>query len=216
MARDQDINHAVGERVIDSLVTFARQEIHTPSTLSNEWFQFVTDEKLRSTLSETLYGAMWIYRVGKIFATNREELQAHLRTQIINYGAICEALLEYAILHGVRHKALKQDSWKFQDENMKQKLTWGHPPTNLPKRTNFAWCIRISIDEGIIQSEIEKDLTKLRNIRNSIHLSKKAADGLNYEPKQSKDAFELTKSVVDQTRVWLSGITFSKEADYDK
>lgn len=154
MARDQDINQAVGARVIESLVTYARLEIPTPSELSNEWFLFVTDEKLRTILSETLYGAMWVYRVGKVFATNREELQAHLRTQLINYGAICEAVLEYSILQGAKNKAFKGESWKFRDEKKKQKLNWGSPPANLPKETNFAWCIRISTEEGTINPDV--------------------------------------------------------------
>lgn len=206
MARDQDISQAVGERVIDSLVTFARQEIPTPNDLSNDWFLFVTDEKLRTTLSETLYGAMWVYRVGKVFASNREELQAHLRTQLINYGAICEAVLEYTILQGAKREALKGDCWKFQDEKKKNKIKWGAPPANLPKGVNFSWCIRVAMDEGIIKTEVEKELTKLREIRNSIHLSKKATEGINHEPKQSKDAFELMKQLVEQSRIWLHNI----------
>lgn len=207
MTRDQDVNQAVGERVIEALVAYARLEIPTPSTLSTQWFQFVTDEKLRTTLSETLYGAMWVYRVGKVFATNREELQAHLRTQLINYGAMCEAVLEYAVLQGAKQKMLKGRKWEFRDEQMTQKLKWGSPPANLPRGTNFAWCIRIAIDEGVIQPDIEKDLTKLRELRNSIHLSKKAADSFDYEPKQSRDAFYLMKMTVDQSKNWLVNIT---------
>lgn len=211
MARHQDINQAVGARVIESLVTYVRLEIPTPSDLSNEWFLFVTDEKLRTILSETLYGAMWVYRVGKVFATNQEELQAHLRTQLINYGAICEAVLEYSILQGAKKNAFKGESWKFRDKKEKQKLTWGSPPANLPKETNFAWCIRISTAEGTISPEVEKKLNKLREIRNSIHLNKKAAENLDYEPQQSKDAFELMKLVVDQSRNWLAGIATGQD-----
>jgi hypothetical protein len=206
MARDQDINQAVGERVIDSLVAFARQKIPTPSELSQKQFLFVTDEKLRAILSETLYGAMWVYRVGKVLASNREELQAHLRTQLINYGAICEAILEYTILHGAKRKVLKGENWKYRDEKRKIKLNWGNPPANLPRETNFAWCIRVSTEEQIIKPEVEKELTKLREIRNTIHLSKKAAESIDHEPKQSKEAFELTTLVVDQSRDWLTSI----------
>lgn len=206
MSRDQDVKQAVGEHVIEALVMYVRLEIPMPSTLSKDWFFFVTDEKLRMTLSETLYGAMWVYRVGKVFATNREELQAHLRTQLINYGAICEAVLEYAVLQGAKQKALKGKKWGFRDEKMTQKLKWGSPPANLPKGTNFAWTIRIAIDEGVIQQDIETELTKLRELRNSIHLSKKAADSLDYEPKQTKDAFDLMKLTVDQSKGWLASI----------
>lgn len=211
MSRDQDVNRAVGERVIDSLVNFARQEIPTPNNLSNDWFLFVTDEKLRTILSETLYGAMWVYRVGKVFASNREELQAHLRTQLINYGAICEAILEYAILQVAKHHAFKGDSWKFRDEKKQQKLTWGTPPANLPRFTNFSWCIRVAVDEGGIRQNEERALTKLRELRNSIHLSNKAIENIDYEPKQSKEAFELMKLVVEQSRDWLSRIAIDQE-----
>ena len=213
MARDHDISQAVGERVIDSIVAFARQEIPTLNDLSNDWFLFVTDKKLRTILSETLYGAMWVYRVGKVLASNREELQAHLRTQLINYGAICEAVLEFTILQGAKRNALKAESWKFRDEKKKSKLIWGNPPANLPRETNFSWCIRVSMDEGIIKTEVEKELTKLREIRNSIHLSKKATESIDYEPKQSKDAFELMKQVVDQSKLWLSNIPLTEKQD---
>lgn len=208
MTREQ-INHETGKRIIDVLVTYARQDIPSPSELSqsSEWFQFVSDEKLRLTLAETLYGALWVYRVGKLFATDRDELQAHLRTQIINYGAICEAVLEFTILQGAKFNLLKGAGWRFRDEKQNNKLKWGSPPANLPKEVSFAWCIRVAKEEGVIESGVEIELNRLRNTRNSIHLNKKATESLDYEPKQSKEAFELMKAVVDQARKWLENHT---------
>jgi hypothetical protein len=86
----------------------------------------------------------------------------------------------------------------------KQKLKWGSPPAKLPKGTNFSWSIEVAKDESIFDEEISKLAHKLRDSRNSIHLSKKALENIEYEPTQSKEAYQTLKTVIEKSQLWLA------------
>lgn len=198
------INEEIGGLILSLLTTYAKEGIASPEKLSIEVFGFIKDEKLQNNLAETLYGATWVYSIGKLLAKDKHELQSHLRTQIINYGAVCEAVLEYVILEGAKAKVLQGERWQYQDEKMKQKLKWGSPPANLPKGTNFSWCIAVAKDESIFDEEISKLAHKLRDSRNSIHLNKKALENIEYEPTQSKEAYQTLITVIEKSQLWLA------------
>ena len=194
----------IGKRVLDLLTDYVKERIAPPMELSSEKFGFVKDRKLRENLAETYFGATWVYSIGRLLARDKQELQAQLRTQIINYGAVCEAILEYAILEGAKKSSFQGELWKYRDEKKKENLRWGNPPANLPKGINFAWCIAVAKDELIIDEKVAKLADKLRNLRNTIHLSKKALENIEYEPPQSKEAYQTLNLVIEQSQKWLA------------
>ncbi|NBQ39917.1 MAG: hypothetical protein EBU34_09070 [Alphaproteobacteria bacterium] len=195
---------SIGDRLLKELIEYAREDVaETPTEIGVNHFAFVLDPKLKNRMAETLYGAKWVYSVGKLLATEQQELQAHVRTQVINYGAICEAVLEYTIIEAAKMKLLAGKHWKFSSINMKAKAKWGNPPANLPKGTNFAWMVAVAVEEKFIDTELEKQVTKLRELRNTIHLTNKEWSDETNQPKQSKDSHNTLGAVLKSVEVWL-------------
>ncbi|MEH8183193.1 hypothetical protein [Aeromonas allosaccharophila] len=92
--RKNELVADVGNRLLDALTQHVREDIAaSPAEMADTHFSFIQDENLKQRLIETLYGAKCVYSIGKLLATENQELQAHVRTQLINFGAICEAVL---------------------------------------------------------------------------------------------------------------------------
>jgi len=53
----------------------------------------ISNAELRQTIAEAVYGARWIYKLGLVLLVKDDELLAHARAQIMEYGAACEAIL---------------------------------------------------------------------------------------------------------------------------
>ncbi|WP_429066522.1 hypothetical protein [Aeromonas bestiarum] len=202
--RKNELVADVGNRLLDALTQHAREDIAaSPAEMADTHFSFIQDESLKQRLAETLYGAKWVYSIGKLLATENQELQAHVRTQLINFGAICEAVFEYAILDAAKMKVLVGEQWKYSDLNKKNKIRWGSPPANLPRGTNFAWMVAVAFEESMIDADLEKRVTKLRELRNTIHLTHRDWSGDTNQPKQSKESHDTLEAVLKRVAQWL-------------
>ena len=202
--RKNELVADVGNRLLDALTQHAREDIAaSPAEIADTHFSFIQEESLKQRLAETLYGAKWVYSIGKLLATENQELQAHVRTQLINYGAICEAVFEYAILEAAKMKSLAGEHCKYSDFNKKNKIRWGTPPVNLPRGTNFAWMVAVASEEGMIKVDLERRVTKLRELRNTIHLTHRDWSGDTNQPKQSKESHDTLEAVLISVSEWL-------------
>ena len=202
--RKNELVANVGNRLLDALVKHAQEDIAvSPAEIADTHFSFLQDETLKTRLAETLYGAKWVYSIGKLLATERQELQAHVRTQVINYGAVCEAVLEYTIIDAAKMKKLTGEKRKFSNINKRSKAKWGSPPVNLPKGTNFAWMVAVATEERIIDTDLEKRIMKLRTLRNTVHLTNKDWSDETNQPKQSKESYETLEAVLESVARWL-------------
>jgi len=117
----KSIQEHFGQSVINSFVEFCRSDIPSASTLENQKFDHIDDPDLKKYLSQTYYGARWVYKIGLGLLSEGDEAISHVRTQVIDYGSICEAVLADCILFGINSSTLGGDKYLFSDCNPKGK-----------------------------------------------------------------------------------------------
>jgi hypothetical protein len=84
------IQENFGEAIIAAVIDFAKRDLSTVDQLTANEFAHVSDQGLRTTLAETFYGARWIYKLGLALLVRDVEQMAHVRTQVMDFGAVCE------------------------------------------------------------------------------------------------------------------------------
>ena len=92
--------------MIHSIKKFAREDIESVEDLENGMFCHIDNLQLKNEIAERMYGARWIYKMGLVVLAENQELQAHIRAQVMEYGSVCEGLLRDAITHGFLRNAL--------------------------------------------------------------------------------------------------------------
>lgn len=190
-----------GEAIIKSVADFARLDLPTIAQLTANEFSHVSDQALREGLAETFYGARWIYKLGLALLVKDAEQMAHVRTQIMDYGAVCEGLLSDCILHAIRTNKMNGQKYQFKDiQNMRGNINWQVQDqlAQLSKQT-FFWHIDIARDEGMIDQSLQSRLHNMRRERNTVHVrarTHKAFVGT------SKALFDTTLKAIQQTKAW--------------
>lgn len=74
-----------GQDIIDAISNFAKNEIKTPDEISVTDFAYVRNQDLQKALSETLYRARELYKIGLALLTSNLEQSALIRTQAIDH-----------------------------------------------------------------------------------------------------------------------------------
>lgn len=198
------IQEQFGSRVIEAFASFARDDLEDSTTLETTTFNHVSDRRLRKELSQVFYGARWIYKLGLALLTRNEERAAHVRAQIVDYAAVCEALLSYCVSHAIRNRCMSGALHLWQDPVGKTKpINWNvtSPDRQLSKQSMW-WLIKVSQDSHIITAQLETELQWLREQRNTVHLRARASLGPTAFLNQSKRAFEATVNTVAQSKAW--------------
>lgn len=129
-----------------------------------------------------------------------DEQLAHVRSQIIDYGSICEGLLHDMIRHALDNSIMRGQKYLFTDTaNMRNVIRWSRGiDLNLNKQS-FHWHINVSEDEGIINSGLRDRLHQLRKDRNTVHLHSRTYKAFLGA---SMSAYKVFLDTVDQTRTW--------------
>src|SRR5208283_203704 len=104
---------------IDAFSQFAAIDLEKPVDLETKRLFHIGDANLRKRLSEVLYGARWIYKLGLALLVRNEEQAAHVRAQITDYAAVCEGILLDMIDHGLQKGMLTGSKHKFHDPDKK-------------------------------------------------------------------------------------------------
>jgi len=193
-----------GQAVIDSIADFAKKEISNPATIAANEFSHVTHPDMKKALSETLYGARWLYKVGLALLTTNLEQSAHIRTQVIDYASICETLLADMLLRAHEKGILAGQQSKFIDLKKNRSLNWN--PTDPFKTINittFEWRIKVAEEEGIIDSALAKNLNAIRFHRNTVHLTLKVMLGQAYYVGLAKRSYTTLHELIQQTKAWV-------------
>ncbi|WP_089843770.1 hypothetical protein [Granulicella pectinivorans] len=73
------VQEQFGQAIIDAVVKFAASDIETPVQIQTQHLAHVGNANLRQRLSEVLYGARWIYKLGLALLVKNEEQMAHVR-----------------------------------------------------------------------------------------------------------------------------------------
>lgn len=198
------IQEQFGSRVIEAFASFARDDLDDPAHLEANTFNHVSDARLRRELSQVFYGARWIYKLGLALLTRDEERAAHVRAQIVDYAAVCEALLSYCLSHAIRNGHMTGTLHLWVDPVTQQKrIQWNvNAPDRQLSKQSMWWLAKVAHDSRIIPQRLEADLQWLREQRNTVHLRARASLGPTAFLNQSKRAFEATIETVTRTKAW--------------
>jgi hypothetical protein len=198
-----------GNAMIKAVREFAHNEIPDTVDLDENWFEHVKNVDTRNAICETYYGARWLYRIGLALLVSDIERFAHVRAQIIDYGSICEALLAEMIVHGLTIGIMTGTQYQYISAThiQKNKITFHTYRGGVAKQT-FWWCIAVAKEESIIDEYLEKELIKLRDMRNTVHLTEKIkAQKINkrdYTLGESAVALKTLEKTIYQTKSWFA------------
>lgn len=190
-----------GEKIIEAVRDFANEDLKSVNELQLDEFSHVSDVPLRESLAATFYGARWLYKVGLALLVRDAEQMAHVRAQVMDYGAVCEGLLSDALLHALttgRMRGAKYQLFKFGDPTAV--INWRVAnKLNQLTRQSFYWHIEVAEEEGIIDAPLRRRLDAMRKERNTVHMR---ARTYNAFLGTSKSLFETTLVAIGQTKAW--------------
>lgn len=198
------IQEQFGQAAIDAFVKFCRADICAVADLETNEFLHVSDPALRRYLAQTFYGARWLYKLGLGVLVQGDEAIAHVRTQVIDYGSICEALLSDCILHGIQNNVMTGD--KYLTKDCRPVGRWnviGWTPATVQtemKNRTFWWFIEVAGDEGILTPAQKGAVTKLRRLRNTVHITELATTRAKYYRTLAKIAHRTVHDTISATR----------------
>jgi hypothetical protein len=166
------VQNALGNAVIASVSDFAKSDIRTVAQLVSVEFCHVGDSGLRKSIAEIFYGARWLYKLGLVLLVKDEEQFAHVRAQVLDYGAVCEGLLSDMVEHGIDTAVLGGDRYQYEDAvRLQRPIAWGAATTNRARmeKRSFSWLIKVAEQEGIVTPSTAAALDRLRLERNKVH-----------------------------------------------
>lgn len=200
------IQEKFGQAAIDSFINFCRADIRSTVQLERNEFAHVADVNLRRHLAQTMYGARWIYKLGLSVLAQDDEAIAHVRTQVIDYGSICETLLTDCILDGIQKNCLTGAKFQTHDcrpPSKRNRINWS-PATAAReiKKRNFWWLIEVSGEETIVTPHLKGELTQLRQLRNTVHITELATVNQRYYRTLAKTALTTVTNTNEATRAY--------------
>lgn len=195
------IQEKFGETIITAVSDFAKSDLRTVDQLKISEFSHISDQNMRDSLAITFYGARWIYKLGLALLVRDHEQLAHVRTQIMDYGAVCEGLLSDSILHALQTNRLTGQKYQFGDPtNLARPIRWNvSNQLALISKQSFFWLIEVASEEQIIDQNLFAYLHHVRKERNTVHMrarTHKAFVGT------SKFLFDTTLETIRQTKAW--------------
>ena len=197
---DKPIQEQFGETIIAAVRAFARADMEDVPAIEQNYLSHMNDLGLRRALAETFFGARWIYKLGLALLVKDLEQMAHVRSQIIDYGPVCEGLLYDMIHHALTKNIMKGQKYRFVDTaHMTNSIRWSTGIDNNLAKQSFHWQINVAEDEGIVARPLPDRLHGLRKERNSVHLrlrTQKTYLGA------SMNAYQVLLDTVEQTRTW--------------
>lgn len=180
----------------------------------SEWFisyfSFLGNPSLQKQLGEAFYQARFNYKLMSVLQLPVLKYKGIVKFQIIQYAAICEAILDHTINLYFKNESRSTFSDKeymnfpnalsittqisYENEKLyicKQKIR--EKPLKLvriDRKTSFA------VSKNIISQDIKEKVDALYDLRNNVHIIKSAE--ANYHPKlkEAKEAFLLMQQFV--------------------
>lgn len=200
------IQEQFGQAAIDAFVNFCRADIRPVADLEANEFSHVTDPALRQYLAQTFYGARWLYKLGLGVLVQGDEGIAHVRTQVIDYGSICEALLSDCLLHGIQRNAMIGSKYLTKDcRPVSGRNAIGWVPATAAaemKDRSFWWLIEVAGEEAVLTSAQKGAVTRLRKLRNTVHITELATTQATYYRTLAKLALKTVHDTMAATRAY--------------
>ncbi len=200
------IQEQFGQAAIDAFVDFCRADIRPVPDLEANEFSHVSNPDLRRYLAQTFYGARWLYKLGLGVLVQGDEGIAHVRTQVIDYGSICEALLSDCVLHGIQRNAMNGNKYLTKDcRPVSGRNAIGWVPATAPaemKNRSFWWLIEVAGEEAVLTPAQKGSVTKLRKLRNTVHITELATTQATYYRTLAKSALRTVHDTIAATRAY--------------
>lgn len=204
----KDIQEQFGSTVIQTIIDFAKSDLKSVHQLENDEFSHIDEDDLRKSLALTYYGARWIYKLGLALLIKDEEQMAHVRTQVVDYGSVCEGLLSGCLLHALKKNCLRGKKYQYKQLNKTnrrikktgKRINWKvRNPFKQLQYQNFEWHIEVAAEEGIINHELKAKLHQMRRQRNTIHLRKRTEKAFLGT---SRNLYLTVRETIEQTKRW--------------
>lgn len=166
---------AVGQLVQDSVRNWLDKYVNELD--GSEMTTSIHSNNLRTAAGFSAYNARLTYLLGKATLLSSYQRRCIVRTQIIEYGAVCEAML-LDLVHSVGVTNRPHGVRPLKDAREKT-IDWSNgglfrtkPNSSAFKyRADFVWLISVaaSIDASAFGGTMNAQLNKLRERRNLIH-----------------------------------------------
>lgn len=203
----QVVQVGLGQAVITAISDFALADVPAVEDLEKTTFKYVRDKELRRRVAETFFGARWLYKLGLVTLATGTCRAAHVRAQVIDYAAICEAVLVDALTHAVHRRHLAKKMWLL-DRRGKTASAW---PTTLDKigvvlrrGRDFRWMIDVAVEEGIVGTGLGPDVHWLRERRNKVHIAEMVAMAEKTYLNTSLKAYNVMMQCTERVGHWMS------------
>lgn len=216
----------LGTKIITQVINFCNRDLVPDSSFRNtgtypsEWFiqyfSFLSDTRLEKYLGEAFYQARFLYKLMSSLKLPLAKHKGIVRFQIIQYASICEAVLQHAIEKYFKNEFENQyaviELVKCKNAlSIDTKITYNG--TNLYlcqekkkkadiKRTRIDYKTEFAVAHNIISQSTKVAFDALYDSRNNIHILKAANN--NYNPKlyESKNAFLLMQTFVEEVKLF--------------
>ena len=195
-------------------------------------FDFIVDEKLRNRLVTEFKAIRFAYKLYEGITAQNENLIFEVRTQILSYATIYEAIIQYVLYTYYSNTAefldmithiipIRIDIPKSKRENLcKYLLHDGKAIVPFYYDKRFKDDVSIRFDEkcrtaerlGLIRVfqndigeriDLPKEIVEIYSYRNGIHLVAEQRKGIQYELDLSKKAYWRMRPFIDQVKSCL-------------
>lgn len=192
----------IGQIILDStrkyLDTYLKKDDGSSLTTS------IFSQNLRESAKFSAKSARIAYLLGKASLLGEHERKGIVRTQIIEYGAVCEAILLDLIqsigannlpLHARPDKDTRNNTIDWESGGLFSTIK--NKPTIMKYRFDFKWLIDKATKVGAIDKNLNKRASHLRKSRNLVHPVIPTAQRYTDDIQNSRAARDTTIAIRD-------------------
>ncbi|MDY0278915.1 MAG: hypothetical protein RBQ97_12610 [Acholeplasma sp.] len=189
------------KNIIQTINDYALNHLPIESWYETSFFPFIEDNKLRNRLIVEFKNARFIYKLFEGLQVNGELLLAQVKTQVIMYASIQEAVASYVLFEKYNDTEIVQNLLfqerkkdisipqknitelkKILKHNGKDLSVCYVTKTKVDKtKIRFDQKIRALFDLSLISEDLMKDLIKIYEYRNTIHLEAEIKKNFKYD-----------------------------------
>lgn len=215
------------QQVVDYIlrdIAVGRSQGQNPMDWFIDRFAFVDNANLQNHLAEAFYQARLNEKIREALGLKKGFNNVFVKTQIVLYASIYEALIDYALEKNKTSPAvatlLKQEFFspvsalsttselKFKDVDgthtiftCKKKVR-----TQQLKEVQFKYRLAAAISIGFVDAANQQELEALYTSRNKIHILAAAADNFRPDGQQSSRAFQNLFAFLEHAEIFFKPV----------
>lgn len=199
----------------EKILEYAYGHLPGENWYEENFYTFIADEPLRERLIVEYKNSRVIYKIFEGLQAKDELLLAQIKTQVIMYVAIQEAVVNYVLFDLLEDKDPVQDLL-FQERNTqimiprqkkeklerelihdgKEILTFFREKKEVDKtKIRYDQKVETCYNLNLIDSELKGDLIKLYKYRNTVHLESELRQNLDYNLEMGNLAYRRVEGL---------------------